>query len=182
MDFFELGANDHANLWQNLSLVQGDDWIFEVDLSKSAADYTLTYVWALAGQPAFSMVSTADGESFSFNVPAASTAVLLPGSYRVQAVLTELATGTKQTLGIREGKVSPNLAEAVDPRSPNRIALDAVEGALASAAPGAHLVEYIVGGKTFKKRIADLLQMRAYYLQRCRVEDGKAMPHIYFGL
>ena len=186
MDQFDLPADllteDHHNLWRHLTRYQGDDWIFEVDLlNHSAGEYTLTYQWAnLKGGP-FSMDSSADGDSFSFNVPAATTAGYLPGKYRVQAVLTNLSTGTRHTLGIQEGQVLPSLLTVADPRSPNRKALDVVEAALTAGA-GSDIIEYEVGGKKIKKSRPQMLQLRAYYLQRCRVEDGHGMGRILFSL
>ena len=187
MDMFDLPSDllfiDRKTLWRRLALVQGDDWIWTVDLlNKPATEYTLTFEWAEAGVSAFSVVSTAEGDSYSFNVPAATTATYTPGMYRVQAYLTNTETGTKHTLGIQEGQIYPNLASIGDPRSANRKALDAVEAALAAAAPGAHIIEYVVGGKTFKRKIEDLMNVRAYYAQRCRVEDGHAIGHKYFSL
>ena len=188
MDFFDLPADlqvtPHLDLWHHLHLTQGDDWIFTVkDLHQPPGSFDLTYQWARAGVTSFSLTATSDDAGdYSFNVPAATTTAYTPGAYRVAAILTDTATGTRHTLGIQEGLLLPNLATVADPRSPNRIALDAVEAALAGAAPGAHICEYQVGGKIFKRKIEELVRMRAYYLQRTRIEDGKYMSHIYYNL
>ena len=188
MDAFDLPADlqviPHETLWRHVALVQGDDWIFYIDQDRQPpGTCTLTFQWARAGVTGFSLVSTPnDAGGYSFNAPAATTAGYAPGKYRVQAFVTNLTTGTKHTLGIQEGQIYPSLATVGDPRSPYRQALDAVEFALANAAPGAHIIEYVVGGKTFKRKIDELMKVRAYYLQRCRVEDGKAVSHFFFSL
>jgi hypothetical protein len=175
---------NNNSLWKNLSLFQGDDWIFTVQLlDYPASNYTLTYQWSRQGVSTFSVVSTPDNltDIYQFSVPAATTATYTPGTYYVQAFLTDVDAGTKQTLGIQEGIVRANVANIADPRSAWRIAFDAIEAALQAGA-GSDVVEYTVGGKTVRKSRLEALKFRAFCLQRVKVEEGRGIGHHYFKL
>ena len=177
----------HEDLWKHTGFFQGDDVTFSVDLpilSDVSGSYTLYYVWARQGVTAFIWQSTpvvGDLQGFSFYIPAATTAAYVPGNYYITAYLISNTDGTKHTIGQREGFVKPNPMFVADPRSPNRKALDKVEQALAEGA-GSDVIEYVVGGKTIKKSRPQMLQLRAYYLNRVKAEEGRAIGRISYYL
>ena len=149
-----------------------------------SALWTCTYVFRIAGQPAFTVVSTPAGDgSFSILATATTTATRTPGRYTVTALLSD-GSGNKYTAGQTEIEIKPDvsiLANA-DPRSANRKALDDVDAALAAGA-GSDVTEYTVAGTLIKKDRAGLLRLRAFYLLRVRAESGKpAIGNILYNL
>ena len=176
---------DINSLFKYKTFFQGDDWDFIITLPEfDATVYTLTYVFAKANVPSFSITSLPDnGSTFTFSVSNAVTSTYTPGLYYVSAILTDQA-GKKQTAGQSEIQIKADISKAVngDPRSQNKIALDEVEAALAAGA-GSDVIEYTIGGRTVKKNRQGLLELRTFYLMRVRKEDGiPAIQNIYYNL
>lgn len=171
------------NLFPCREFYQGDTFSFNLRLTDYDPNvWTVTYYFAKA-ESSFNFASTATSDgSFLMEVQATTTATYAPGLYYVSAVLTD-TNGNKFTAGQTEILIKPDVTKFSDPRSANRIALDAVTAALASAAPGAGIIEYTVGGTTMKKDYKSLLALRSFYLKLVRQEDKKpAISHIYYNL
>ena len=136
--------------------------------------YTLSYNFKKLGADTITLVATSVSGSFTFSVTSATTATYTPGLYYVVASVVETSSGNKTTLGQTEIQIRPDLSTFNgDPRTAYKVALDDVEAALASGA-GSDVQEYTVGGRTVKKNRTGLLELRNFYLQRVRVEDGKS--------
>jgi hypothetical protein len=161
------------DLFKNNMLYQNDDWDFSVFLPDyDCATWTLQYAFAKKDMEPFTIQSQAGtGSYFRFVVAAANTNKT-PGLYVVTCSILD-QTGKKTTLGQSQVTIRADLslAENGDPRSPNRIAFDDVETALASGA-GSDVQEYTVGGTVVKKNRAGLLALRAFYLGQVRQEAG----------
>jgi hypothetical protein len=177
---------DITKLFPVTQFYQGDDFSFNIYLPDyDSSLYSITYVFRKLNVDAFSITSTAslDG-SFLMEVNATTTSDYIPGLYYVSAFLTETATGKKTTVGQTEIQIKADISQLTnyDPRSQNKIALEAVEAALASGA-GSDVIEYTIGGTIVKKDRKGLLALRAFYLTRVRAEAGKrAIGYIYNNL
>lgn len=165
---------------------QGDTWKFNVSLlDYNATSWTLTYSFKKTDVDPFTITATMDTDgSFLFNVASTLTADYIPGMYYVVAKITNVLTSEVYTVGRTEVQIKPDISLATncDPRSTNKIALEAVEAALAAGA-GSDVIEYTVGGTIVKKNRDGLLKLRAYYLAKVRQEDGKpAISNILYSL
>ena len=164
-----------------------DDWnwsIYIENLNLDTTGYTLTYVFKKQGiNPIIVVSSSVSGNVFTFSVSNAITSLYKPGTYITTAFLTD-NNGIKTTLGYSEAIFKADLsAEGVnDPRSHNRKALADVEKCLAEGA-GSDVSDYTIGGSTVKLDRKGLLELRAFYLHRVRLEDGKpAVGTVLFNL
>lgn len=146
--------------------------------------WTLAYTFNRIGAAKITFISTPGaGGTFLMSVAKTVTALYAPGTYYLAATITKVSDGTRVTLGQVEGIIWPDPTTlAGDPRSPNRIAFDSVEAALASGA-GSDVVEYTIAGTQMKKDRAGLLALRAFYLVRVRAEQGKpALGNVLYSL
>ena len=166
---------DIQSLFKYSFFYQGDSWDFFITLPDyDSSVYTLNYVFAKVNTPSFVVSSTVStGTQFNFSVDSTVTSTYTPGLYYVSAYLTD-GTGKKTTLGQSEILIKADISLAAngDPRTPNKIAFDDVEAALASGA-GSDVIEYTVGGTTVKKNRQGLMDLRAFYLKRVRQEEGR---------
>jgi hypothetical protein len=154
-------------------LTQGDDCVFSIRLGElSAADYTLSYVFKRNGLASFTITSTNNTGEFLFSVICAVTSTYTPGNYYVAAYLID-GTGLKTTIGQSELCIKPNLASdgLLDPRSHYKQMFDDVEEALMAGA-GSDVVEYSIAGTTMRMNRESLLKLRAFTLQRVKMEMG----------
>lgn len=178
---------DINKLFPQKTFFQSDTWTLNLYLADySASDYVITYYFKKPNQTGFSISTTIDptNGSFLFSVPSSVTATYQPGTYYLTAKATD-ALGNVVTLGQTEVTIKADLSLGnVDPRSPNRIALDAIETNLAlSAATDGGLIEYTINGTVVKTDKAGLMRLRDFYLARVRKEDGKsAIGNIFYNL
>ena len=153
-----------------LCLHQSDTWNFIVNLPEYLPNYfTLTYVIkpALSGASlSFSSIPWPDNTNYhQILVANTLTATYPAGPYSAQCFAVETATGYRTTLGQTELRVLADLAlisATADTRSKNEITLDAINTALAADLTNT-IVEYSVGGRTFKKNRTELLKLRHIY-------------------
>ena len=120
------------------------------------ADYPATAGWALtytlvSATKAITIGASADGAAFQVSVPAADTAAWPAGDYTWAAAVS---LGVQRTT-IAQGRLTvlPNVAGAtggLDVRSPARMALDAVNLALANYGAKAYLQEIQTGDRRQK--------------------------------
>lgn len=177
---------DITKLFPVTQFYQGDDLSFNISLPDyDPSNYSITYLFRKLNTEPFTITSTpAVNGSFLMEVAATITADYTPGLYYVSAYFIETATGKKTTAGQTEIQIKADISQLTnyDPRSSNKVALDAVEAALASGA-GSDVIEYTIGGTTVKKDRKGLLALRAFYLQRVKAEDGKpAIGNILYNL
>lgn len=154
---------------------QGDTFSVNVSLlDYNSGDWTLKYIFKKNGIEPITVdsVSNSDG-TFTISIDSTVTASFASGLYYVTAKVIKGAE--VYTLGQTEIQVRADISQVsnYDPRSQNRIALDAIEQALVDGA-GSDLVEYTIGGETYKKDRKGLLELRAFYLKRVRQEEGKS--------
>jgi hypothetical protein len=112
------------------------------------------------------------GRGFTLEITAANSLSAEPGKYRWQAWLTEIAdsTNTQMVAGgvitVEPGFVAGDAAD-VDLRTPEKIALDAIDAALANAATSDQL-EYEISTPVGSRRIkrmarTELIELRRHY-------------------
>lgn len=157
----------------------------------SAADYDLEYRFRTDAGNGFNVTAVADGADFDAEITAAVSLAAKAGNYTWQAWLTEQATATN-TFCVGEGRMtlsrgfaSGNKA-AIDLRSAAKIALDAINAAIAEKA-SADQLEYEIttpAGSRKVKRMSmkDLLDAQRHYativsqeLARERAKQGKSV-------
>jgi len=178
---------ESVSVFKNNVYQAGDDWLFYINVDSFSLDttgYTLSYVFKKQGlAPIIITSSSVAGNIFTFSIPAATTTAYKAGLYTISAFLTS-PLGIKTTLGYSEALIKADLtAEGVnDPRSPNKKALHDIEKCLADGA-GSDVQEYTIGSTTMRLDRKGLLDLRAFYMQRVRMEDGKpSIGSVYFNL
>jgi hypothetical protein len=138
----------------------------------SAEEYTLEYRYRGPGG-GINVTATADGRDFSVVIAKTlSDDFTSTGKHRWQAWLTEIADATNTfvveegTVDIKVGFDSSSLA-AVDLRTPEKIALDAINAALANAATSDQLEYEIttpVGSRKIKRMArSELIELQKHY-------------------
>jgi hypothetical protein len=138
----------------------------------SAEEYTLEYRYRGPGG-GINVTATADGSDFNAVVAAdVSDNFTATGKHRWQAWLTEIADTDNTfvvgegTVEVKEGFTSASLA-AVELRTPEKIALDAINAALANAATSDQL-EYEISTPAGSRRIkrmsrTELIELQKHY-------------------
>jgi hypothetical protein len=137
----------------------------------SAEDYDLQYRFRGNG-PGVNVDAITDGTDFVAEVTAAQSTTLTAGKYRWQAWLTEIGN-TTNTFIVGEGVVTVKTGfteastAAIDMRTPEKIALDAINAALANAATSDQL-EYEVTTPAGSRRIkrmsrSELIELQKHY-------------------
>jgi hypothetical protein len=156
-------------------ITAGDTIKWTKSLSDYPADsYALHYQFQpLAGGTAISIAATADGTDHAITVSAAVSADYTAGDYRWTSYVLDSATGLERTT-IDRGNTTilPDpLTSTADLRSHARTTLDAIEALLEGEASIAQQ-ELTIDGRTLKRRtIAELLEMRSFYLAEVQRED-----------
>jgi hypothetical protein len=138
-----------------------------------ASEWTLQYRYRGNG-PAFDVdATTADsGTGFAAEITAAQSALPTPGKYQWQAWATNVAD-TDITQIVAQGTITIGLGFAADDesnfdlRTPEKIALDAIDAALANAATSDQL-EYEISTPVGSRRIkrmarTELIELRRHY-------------------
>lgn len=137
----------------------------------SAEDYNLQYRFRGQG-PGVNVDATADGDKFVAEITAEQSTTMAVTKYKWQAWLTEIAD-TGNTFVVAEGfaNVQAGFTQestaAVDLRTPEKIALDAINAALANAATSDQL-EYEISTPAGSRRIKrmsreELLNMQKHF-------------------
>jgi len=171
----------------NLKLLQSDSWDIVVYLpGVSPATHTLYYALVLStgGTPIIlsSIAYPGNPNKFQLLQPSSITTTYAPGRYNAQAYIVDGA-GNRRTLCETIIRIMPDLSlnqPTVDQRTPNEKMLDAIRTALANDLTNA-VVEYSVGGRTFRKGRTELLKLQYHYEYEVRKEKGLQMGNaIYF--
>src|SRR5690606_28946215 len=127
------------------------------------------------GPKSINLEATASGSAHQFSAPAATTSEWTPGDYWYSLRATngdeavEIETGTLRVL--------PDLMAAgdgYDGRSQAQIALDAINAVLEKRASLDQERYRINNRELYRTPIAELLKLRAHYVELCRAEDAEA--------
>ena len=125
----------------------------------------------LRGPAAINLTASPQGSQHVFDVPAATTANWVPGTYWYSIRATDGAAVFEISSG--QATVTPDLAQAAvgfDGRSPNQIALDAIKAVLAKRATQDQQRYTINNRELWRTPIADLLKLKAHYTVQVRRE------------
>jgi ferric-dicitrate binding protein FerR (iron transport regulator) len=142
------------------------------------ADYPVG-VWTLRlllrGAVAVDVDATVDGSDHVFSVAAGVTATWTAGEY----AFAVRATNGTDVVEVEAGRVRvladlANASAGFDPRSQNRIALDAIEAVIAKRATLDQDRYRINNRELYRTPIAELLRLRKHYKVECQREEGKA--------
>lgn len=129
----------------------------------------------LRGPAVLDIDAVRDGALHRFSVLGAITAAWVPGEY----AYTIRATNGADVLEVESGRarVFADVAAAsagYDGRSPDRVALDAIDAVIAKRAT-VDQASYRINNRELERTpIADLLRLRAYYRDRVRSEKACA--------
>ena len=114
--------------------------------------------------------SSAYGDGFQFNIPAATTADFVDGNWFFQAVASKTGTLISKTIGTGTFEVLPSLAftgtnpKAFDGRSDAEKTLDLIKTAIDNILKGGAIQEYKIGTRTAKKYdMAELQVLKGEY-------------------
>ena len=152
------GVNFSASLWR---------------AEFSGADWSATII--LRGPAAIDLAGARSGSRHVWDVPAADSAEWAPGDYAFAVRVTNGDAVHEVESG--RVRIAPNLAAApvgFDGRSENRIALDAINAVLSKRATLDQERYRINNRELYRTSIADLLKLRAHYIELCRAESAEA--------
>ena len=168
-------------------LVAGETWRWNKILADyPASTWTLSYVFLLqSGTTSFTITTSSDGDTHVISVVAATTAAYTAGDYYWQAYVTD---GTNKYLADRGAMtVLPDFgSETSDPRTHERIVLDALEACIENRATDDVLEMTMPNGKSLKVMSWDeLIKARKYYrrlvsAQERSVDDPNSDRHIKY--
>lgn len=158
----------------------------------SSASWVLTYYLRTnTASEGATVVGTADGTGWVFEIAAGTSAGFDAGQWYWQALATSGAS--KVTLGSGQLTVLASLAytgspAAVDGRSQAQKDLDAVQAAIRAITAGGVVKEYTIGNRSLKKYdLADLLQLESKLKAEVKREqmaelmaNGLGNPHNLF--
>ena len=155
-------------------------WTREFDRFPHADGYSLSYVFV--GQSSqYQVTATAGTESYTVDVPGATTATWAPGWYRWQAYIKD-ASGNRYTVAENKVQVLPNLEVAttgLDDREPDEIILGNIVAMLQGKATK-DVQEYEINGRRLSYyRWDELVKMRAVFesrVRKIRLRRGEILP------
>lgn len=139
----------------------------------SGAAWSATII--LRGPSTIDIASARDGSRHVWDVPATDSAAWEPGDYACAVRVTDgEAIHEVESSRVR---IAPDLAAAsagFDGRSENRVALDAINAVIARRATLDQERYRINNRELYRTSIADLLKLRAHYIELCRVENAES--------
>jgi len=158
-------------------IIVGDTLQFDTSVPDYPASlgYTLTYrlVPRVSGA-AIEITASADGDDFTVNVSAATTAAWTAGEYSWHSYVT--LTGARYTVGQGQITLKPNPASmtAQDTRSHAQKMLAAIE-ALLEGRSSSDIESYTIHSRSITKMsVAELVKWRSFYQQQVRSEIAAA--------
>jgi len=160
------------------SLIAGDTWLWSesVPLYPASEGYVLAYALVKTGTLVV-LTSSADGDSHSFTIAAATTAGYAAGSYSWTAYVTK--TTERYTVGSGVLEIKPNLAAqsaGYDGRSQARIILDALQSAYQTyiSNGSGHVAEYQIAGRMMKFRnVGEIITQINYWKAEVKAEERR---------
>lgn len=147
----------------------------------SGAEWTLAIL--LRGPSSIDLAADRDSSRHVWDVPAETTAAWTPGvyAYQVRATNTDGDAVTVES-GMRTiARDFAALAPGAEVRSPNRIALDAIEAVIAKRATLDQQRYRINNRELYRESIGELMRLRAHYVELCKREDAGAAGRRLFG-
>lgn len=148
----------------------------------SGAEWQLRIL--LRGPQSIDLDAGRDAARHVWDVPASETATWAPGTYAYQVRAANDA-GDVVTIESGSRAIAPDFAAmpaGTEVRSPNRIALDAIEAVIAKRATRDQERYRIADRELYRTPIADLLALRAHYRTLVNREEAKARGRRMFGL
>lgn len=145
-------------------------------------------VWGVAvylrGPSSISMTAAAEGSQHRFLKTSGETASWVAGNYWYTLRATDLATGDIVEVENGQVTITPDLVNAAvgfDGRTPNQIALDAIEAVIAQRATLDQERYRINNRELYRTSIPDLLKLRDHYVRLVKREQDIACCRNPFG-
>ncbi len=151
----------------------GDVWEWSITLSNYPAsdNWVLSYILKQAGSDAKTITASVDTDGISHKIKVSDTTSYLPGKYKISICITS-SDEERQTLGITDIELLPDMSTVDDPRTYNEKCLDAIEQVLAGTA-SRDILEYTFKDANYKFRsTTELIRLRNYYEQEVNREKG----------
>ncbi len=163
------------------SLVAGDLWAWERDLSADYPASTWNGVWYFENAyKTFSVTAVASGDVFTASHAAATTAGYKPGRYRWQFVVTNGSDRRSIEQGYLEVTPDPAAAGTTDRRTHARRVLDAIEATIEGSASNDQLSISLGGRSLARRSLSELLELRTQY--RLEVQEEESAEDVAAGL
>lgn len=154
----------------------GDTLLFTRSLADYPADvWTLNYK-IVNGLHAYGFTATADGTSYSVNVPKSSTEEWAAGSYELNGYVTGVVDSQDERHTVYTGLLTilPNKAatQPIEFRSWAQQALAAIESAIILDAGRGGMLEYSINGRSFRYSFEQATKLRDYLLGQVNLANG----------
>lgn len=147
----------------------------------SGAEWSL--VLLLRGPSSIDVVADRNVSRHVWDVPASETAAWPPGAYAYQVRATR-DDGDAVIVDSGHCTIAPDFASlpaGAETRSPNRIALAAIEAVIAKRATQDQERYRINNRELYRTPIADLIRLRNHYVELCAREDRKSSGRSAWG-
>ncbi len=139
---------------------------------------------SLRGPGAMTMTATSEGSQHRFRADVTETADWVPGDYWYTLRAVDAATSEMVEVECGQVTITPDLINAAagfDGRTPNQIALDAIEAVIAQRATLDQERYRINNRELYRTSIPDLLKLRDYYVRLVKREQDLACGRNPFG-
>ena len=159
-------------------LVAGNFWTWRADglaAAYPASAYSLAYTFAPRnGGTATAVLAAGDADGWLVEVPGATTAALVSGSYAWSLTATRTADGAAASIVSGVLEVAPNPTAGSDTRTPARRHLDAINAVLDGRITK-DVETYSIEGRALTRVPLEILhKMRARYMAEVQAEDRAA--------
>ncbi|MEN9530835.1 MAG: hypothetical protein RIQ83_59 [Pseudomonadota bacterium] len=139
---------------------------------------------SLRGPGAMTMTATSEGSQHRFRADVTETADWVPGDYWYTLRAVDAATSEMVEVECGQVTITPDLINAAagfDGRTPNQIALDAIEAVIAQRATLDQERYRINNRELYRTSIPDLLKLRDHYVRLVKREQDLACGRNPFG-
>lgn len=139
---------------------------------------------SLRGPGAMTMTATSEGSQHRFRAEVTETAGWVPGDYWYTLRAVDAATSEMVEVECGQVTITPDLINAsagFDGRTPNQIALDAIEAVIAQRATLDQERYRINNRELYRTSIPDLLKLRDHYVRLVKREQDIACGRNPFG-
>lgn len=139
---------------------------------------------SLRGSGAMTMTATSEGSQHRFRAEVTETAGWVPGDYWYTLRAVDAATSEMVEVECGQVTITPDLINApvgFDGRTPNQIALDAIEAVIAQRATLDQERYRINNRELYRTSIPDLLKLRDHYVRLVKREQDLACGRNPFG-
>lgn len=139
---------------------------------------------SLRGPGSMTMTATSEGSQHRFRAEVTETAGWVPGDYWYTLRAVDAVTSEMVEVECGQITITPDLINApagFDGRTPNQIALDAIEAVIAQRATLDQERYRINNRELYRTSIPDLLKLRDHYVRLVKREQGIACGRNPFG-